>query len=384
MSFRTDAFEQEVARLRTSGVEVTEVSRPEDPVRAAVFRDCDGNPFFLWDDGSWDEGPSALDAVSVPVDVRRLTRQGYEEVVRLDLGPTVAFVAIHMTVDGRAFGGVRIVDYPSEEDALDDACALAGAMSRKLLLAGLRGGGAKTVVIRPKTDREIALRRLGAFIESLGGRYHCGGDLGFTADDEAALRMETGHVACGSIGNSTARTVRLAMDAACTPRSVAIQGLGAVGLPLAEGLRADGIEVIAADIRDVSGFDLVDPGSILDTGADVFAPCARGGVIDFRAARNLRCKVICGGANNPLATFGVAGTLHSAGIVYVPDFVANVGAAIEGVSRTLGEADLVEERLLRVASLTRELLEAAKAENCSPLRVALARANAAVARARGG
>jgi len=34
-----------------------------------------------------------------------------------------------------------------------------------------------------------AVTALGAFIDSLGGRYHCGPDLGFTAEDGAALSV---------------------------------------------------------------------------------------------------------------------------------------------------------------------------------------------------
>ena len=39
-------------RLREKGVLVEEISDKDDPVRAAIFRDEDMNPFFLWDDGS--------------------------------------------------------------------------------------------------------------------------------------------------------------------------------------------------------------------------------------------------------------------------------------------------------------------------------------------
>ncbi len=52
LSYKTDDIDGEVARLREKGVLVEEVSGEGDQVRAAIFRDEDMNPFFLWDDGS--------------------------------------------------------------------------------------------------------------------------------------------------------------------------------------------------------------------------------------------------------------------------------------------------------------------------------------------
>lgn len=298
---------------------------------------------------------------------------GFDEVVRLDLGGTVAYLALHAVVRGRAFGGIRIRPYLSEEAALGDALDLARAMSRKVVLAGLLGGGGKTVMIEPPAgvDRAACMARLGEYIESLGGRYCCGPDLGFTAADDAALRSTTRHVACSGMSVATARTVRDTMFAVRPDiRRVALQGLGAVGAPLARMLEARGVEVVACDVRPEVEGALVEPDAILDEPADVFAPCAAGAVLDRDAVRRLRVGLVCGGANNPFASSGDARRLHARGIGYVPDVLSNCGAAIVGVSTTLGESDRIEERLAAVGPLAREICERAERENRSSHEVA--------------
>ncbi len=289
---------------------------------------------------------------------------GYDDVHRLEVGGTVAFVALHAVLRGRAFGGVRIKRYDTERAALDDALALARAMSRKVVMAGIPGGGAKTVIMEGG-DRTAAVRSVGEYIESLGGRYCCGADYGFTPADDAVLRSATKYVACGDLAPATARTVVLAMRAIIDARVVAIQGLGAVGRPIAEMLKASGVRVIGSDVK---GGDL-EPGRIYDVECDVFAPCALGDVLDDATIPRLKCKVVCGAANNPLAVDG--DELRRRGIVYVPDFIANSGATIKGASTTIGEGHLVESRLNAVGPLVKEIVNRAAREGRSPQDVAV-------------
>lgn len=280
----------------------------------------------------------------------------FDEIHRVECGDTVAFVVLHAVLRGRAFGGIRIRDYPGEEAALDDAKRLARAMSRKVVMAGIEGGGGKAVMIAPRGDRAEAVRRLGAFIESLGGRYYCGSDLGFTRDDLATLAGETKYVACGDLGPWSARTVRACMDVVAAPNTVAIQGFGAIGRPLAELLR--GSRVIAADLQPIAGVESVRAERIYDVPCDVFAPCAAGGVLDAETIPRLGCAAVCGGANNPLATDDDALRLRLRGITYVPDFIANSGATIKGASTAIGEEDRIEPRMAAVADTLREVLAA--------------------------
>ena len=74
---------------------------------------------------------------------------GFDEVFRVECGGAVAYVALHAVIGGHAFGGIRIHEYDTEAAALDDAKALALAMSRKVVMAGIEGGGGKTVMALP-------------------------------------------------------------------------------------------------------------------------------------------------------------------------------------------------------------------------------------------
>lgn len=302
----------------------------------------------------------------IPVD-------GYDAVYRVDCGETEAFVALHTKFGGRAFGGIRICAYELPEQAQADALALARAMSRKLALAGIRGGGAKAVLIEPPegVDRSECVRRLGAFIESLEGAYCCGPDMGFRPDDDLILREATRFVAVPGMSAATSVGVHQALLAAAGQvRRVVIQGFGSVGRPLAERLADSGVEVVVADPRPVTGFPTVPVDEVYDIPCDVFAPCAMGGVLDANTVSRLQCRVVCGGANNPFATPGDAARLARRGIHAVPAVLANSGAAIVGASTTLGEEHLIEERLARIASLVRHVLQRAVSEERTPLDVA--------------
>ena len=300
----------------------------------------------------------------------------------MECAGAVAFVALHAVLRGRSFGGLRIWPYESEEEALLDALALSRAMTRKVVLAGIEAGGAKAVLIAPRTHRAAALRALGEFVESLAGRFNTGPDMGYTADDDRALREATRYVACGDFGDATARGVRIAMRAVVSePRRVAVQGLGAVGRRLAELLLEDGVHVVGSDFRPVSlpGVELTDPDRVHATDCEVFAPCARGGVLGPATIPELRCEVVCGAANNPLLTAEDADRLLARGVTLVPDFVANAGAVIQGASTVLGEADRIPERMAAIADLTRTVVSRARHAGRSPLEVAAELADARTA-----
>lgn len=313
----------------------------------------------------------------------KLNMAGFDEVYRLECGGTVAFVALHAILHGRTFGGIRIRRYPNEEAALADALDLARAMSRKVVMAGIEGGGAKAVIMEPDPARRAdAVRDLGKFIESMRGRYSCAADLGFTPEDEAVLKAATRYAAREDLTPHTVRSVLIAMRTVIEPQSIAIQGLGAIGRPLAEDLRMAGVRVVASDVRPVKGFDSVPPEAIYEIPCDVFAPCAIGGVLNMVTIPRLRCRVVCGAANNPLATDDDADRLHKRGIVYVPDFISNCGATAYGASAAAGEPHLVEERMNRIGPLTREIVDRARKEDRSPHRVAIAMADERIATAR--
>ncbi|MCX4240116.1 Glu/Leu/Phe/Val dehydrogenase dimerization domain-containing protein [Paraliomyxa miuraensis] len=283
---------------------------------------------------------------------RRGPGAGYERLLvvqRPALGLR-AIIAVHSTRRGPAFGGIRRKRYASEGEALTDALELAEAMSHKCALAGLSAGGAKTVVLDEgdTADWSAAYEALGAEIEGLTGSYVCGPDLGTGARELAAVRRTCAHVnpEGNDAGVSTAAGVHAGLRAVwralgsspAAGRTVAIQGLGSVGRALARALREEGVVVLGADLEPDAcraaaalGVRIVDPSALLSEPCDVLMPCAGGHVLEASTIERLRCRAVCGSANNQLATPSDAARLRDRGILHAPDVVVSAGAVIEGV-----------------------------------------------------
>jgi leucine dehydrogenase len=282
-----------------------------------------------------------------------------------------AVIAIHDTTLGPATGGCRMWNqYPTEMDAIEDALRLARGMTYKYAAAGVNLGGGKAVIIGdPKRkDREPIFRLLGKFINRLGGKYITGEDVGTTLKDMEYIRMETEHVVtlptylggAGDISPMTAFGTIRAMQACCkhvygsndiSGKRVAVQGLGAVGHNVVKQLKDLGAEVVVTDIDSEKvnaivqqhGVDKVDPEKIYEVECDVFCPCALGKVINDETLDRLRCKIICGSANNQLAEERHGELLEKKGFVYAPDYITNAGGTIFDTDR-LGVGGVSHER----------------------------------------
>ena len=73
--------------------------------------------------------------------------------------------------------------------------------------------------------------------------------------------------------------------------------------------------------------------------ADVFAPCALGAGLNERTIPEIRARLVCGAANNQLATPEDAGRLAARGILYAPDYLVNAGGVISVARGALGLDD---------------------------------------------
>ena len=80
---------------------------------------------------------------------KRLETDDYEQLVYCyDAAVGLkAIICIHDTTLGPALGGLRIRDYQSEEEAVEDVLRLARGMTYKSAAAGLNLGGGKAVII---------------------------------------------------------------------------------------------------------------------------------------------------------------------------------------------------------------------------------------------
>ena len=90
-----------------------------------------------------------------------------------------AIIAIHDTTLGPAWGGTRLWDYNSEQEALTDVLRLASGMTRKASVSGIDVGGGKAVIMaKPEQKTEALLRAHGRCVETFKGRFMTGEDVG--------------------------------------------------------------------------------------------------------------------------------------------------------------------------------------------------------------
>ncbi|HWG33864.1 MAG TPA: Glu/Leu/Phe/Val dehydrogenase [Gemmatimonadaceae bacterium] len=294
-------------------------------------------------------------------------------------------IAIHNTTLGPALGGTRFWSYASDEEAITDALRLARGMTYKNAVAGLNLGGGKSVIIGDNrtSRREMIFRAHGRFVESLGGRYVTAEDVGTSTSDMDFVHMETDYVA-GLAGKSgdpspvTAHGVFRAIQASAMYRwdsddlegkTVSIQGCGNVGRHLAKALDKAGAKVIVSDIDPdrvawvlaETNATAVEGDAIYSVEADIFAPCALGGIINDATIPKLKVEVVSGAANNQLLEERHGDMLQERGILYAPDYVANAGGVINVYSELAGwdakrsfrKADEIYDTILGVFEIAR-------------------------------
>lgn len=295
-------------------------------------------------------------------------------------------IAIHSTTLGPALGGTRFWNYASDDEAITDVLRLSRGMTYKNAVAGLDLGGGKAVIIgdNKTADREKVFRAHGRFVERLCGKYITAEDVGTSPKDMDYVLMETKSVA-GLAGKSgdpspvTAHGVFRSIQACAkyrwgtddlTGKTVSIQGCGHVGEYLAKELHEAGAKLIVTDIdKDrvnnvvkATGATAVQPDEIYGVKADVFAPCALGGIINDKTIPQLKVEIVSGGANNQLLERRHGDILEEKGILYAPDYVANAGGVINVFGEVAGwdsgrahkKADEIYDTILKVFEIAKK------------------------------
>lgn len=297
-------------------------------------------------------------------------------------------IAIHSTALGPALGGTRFLAYDDDDDALADVLRLAEGMTYKAAAAGLGHGGGKAVIIGdPRQLRSQGLlAAYGGFVEDLHGMYITAADIGTDCADMDLIARTTTHVVgrsreaggSGDSGISTARGVYKALEAVldvtfglCSPRDlrVGVEGAGKVGARLVSMLASEGATVLVTDpsrgalermgqIPNVMSVPTMDGMDI-----DVYVPCALGGTLTMESVEHIRARIVCGAANNQLASPDVDAALADKGIVWVPDYVANAGGLIQVAGEAAADSpEAVGFRIDALGNRVREILAIASTD----------------------
>lgn len=298
-----------------------------------------------------------------------------------------AIIAIHNTKLGPAIGGCRCYHYAVPELALKDVLRLAYAMTLKAAAAGLPHGGAKSVILKPKTmtNRKDIFRAFGDFVHDLNGKYIAAVDVGSTIEDMTTMAERTPYAIGAALPGrvdidpspSTALGVFRCIQAAiqfkwgrddCKGLRVAVQGVGRVGYHLAKHLVEAGAKVTVADVSEDNiahamktlDVTVVSPDAIDSIDCDIFSPCAMGGTINLPMIQHNKAKIIAGAANNQLAHHTYARTLKEAGVLCLPDFFINAGGLINAATvYTYQNLQMAEDKVNELYDKTLALLKRA-------------------------
>ncbi len=314
-------------------------------------------------------------------------------------------------------GGIRRHDLgASELDVIVDGLNLSRGMSFKNFAARIPYGGNKmTVMMDPL--RLDDLESLGFIAYCLDhSRSFTGPDMGFPIELADALKRHftinaTGGPSgpLGATGTPTAygtylavkEAARFAFGSAELGRcKIAVQGLGAVGFPLCEHYIREAARLYVADIdpRPIdwlkrlhpgAAIEVVDPARILSIDADIFSPCAVGGVITAENIPSLKFRIILGGANNQLKASSqdeeivLARLLDKQRVLFQVDWWHNLGGVLCGCEeyekQDKASMDGVRARLSELCpASTRQNLTEARDRHVTPTENAYTRAEAAI------
>src|SRR5262245_26805665 len=326
------------------------------------------------------------------MEITEIEVDGYEKVVRCrdQKSGLHALIAIHDTTLGPALGGMRMLPYASEDEALFDVLRLAKGMTYKSAVADTGLGGGKSVIIGdPKKKSPELFKAMGRFVDSLGGRYITAEDMNIGIPDLESVRTQTRWVSglsreAGGSGNPSPYTAWGCMQGTravlrevwgsedFTGKRILLQGVGAVGGRMAELFKERGAHVIicdinaerVADLRKKHGFEVVPDDGHESIPCDIYAPCARGATLNDETIPKLRCKAVAGCANNQLREPRHASVLRARGILYAPDYVINAGGIINvgmefapggyDEQRSMARIDRIYDQLKKVFELARE------------------------------
>ena len=314
-------------------------------------------------------------------------------------------MGIHNTRRAIFSGGMRRHELDKPEiEVISDGLNLSRAMSFKNIAAGIRYGGAKTVVHMDPPDMNN-MDQLGFLAYAIDKcRATASPDMRMPKDMAAVMRdnfslqwLSGPGSPLGPSGIPTAHGVFHAIKQALKFKtgsdsfkgvSAAVQGLGEVGMLVAELLAGEGAELIITNRNMAKAGELikkypenkitvVPEDEILYVSADIFSPNAVGGVITEENIPDLKFKIIIGGANNQLRASDIedeirlAKLLDKRGILFQVDFWHNCGGVIvafdeyELGTNTTVEA-VIEKVAARVSKNTREKLAEAKARGVTP------------------
>ena len=260
---------------------------------------------------------------------------------------SVFIVAENKPDDHPANGGLRLLNYETDIECLQDGFRLANLMKSKhdLYSTGFSGGKIVARSSNISSVKEKLISVTSELLESLNGRMITGCDLNTDINDMEKLFKLTPHVlaavnskvdasaatAMGVIGAFEAFQAYLPCDLF---NGVLVHGCGSVGRIVATELIKKDIKTFVVDIdikkTDIKGaISLGNDKNWFRKNFDVILPCSISGLIDTNISQFLlNTKAIISAANAPFSNNIIPEKLKNSKVVIVPDPLVNAGAVI--------------------------------------------------------
>lgn len=345
--------------------------------------------------------------------ILRLIKSGRHELVEILYDSTwdiCSIAALHQTSKEYTVGGIRRSLMPKPEiEVINDVLNLSRSMTFRCAAADLPCSGACLGLHAPQSNPEN-LDTLAGFLSYISRRYKVkwGIESGFS---QAELKKISGYAEqlitnkhSDLIASCSAYSIFIAIkqaleyrypDGKLSGKSIGIEGLGKLGSQLALLLLKEGADVIVTDMNPDqiqefvklhtpeygSAITAASPGEIRMQMGHVFVPCGYSGALSRDNIHEIKYHIVVGGANNVLLSNSIseeidlAEKLHRYKILYIPDWIANIGAVICAtdiiLTNNVPVLEEIQQKIEKIcAPLVKEILIQSRKQGKYPLDLA--------------
>lgn len=301
----------------------------------------------------------------------RLKQLQGHEFIYMALSPTNDFlyiIAVHSTKAGQSIGGIRLKNFETADDGINEVLSLSIGMSKKNVEIPISMGGGKSIVLAKDTNTfkrlKTALQNdisdegyatldfIASCLNRLQATYIAGKDENISSDVMVALLARSLHVSClnekvggvKDVSEITARWVFAGIKGSIfaihgaeniAGKRILVKGVcGSVGTYLAKLLVKEGAIVYGYDIAEKLSLvkpedgiiPIYDYNEFLSMEAEVLSPNASSQTVDEKVLELFKGKIICGAENSQLKNPEIAEELfREKGIYLIPEYLLNSG-----------------------------------------------------------
>jgi leucine dehydrogenase len=240
-------------------------------------------------------------------------------------------------------GGLRLLNYQTTEEAIDDGIELARAMSLKHDIYNTGFSGSKIVARGEVTSKTkfLLINAVAKCLNELKGEVYTGCDLNTNLADMKDLNNLSPYVLAANntlVDPSYATAsgiygcIRSIMREDINKKSFLINGVGKVGAAIFEILKKNGAEIYLRDIirenEKKEGGNSLENRDWVTFPVDCLVLSSSSKIITPEIAKKLQCKNIVSATNNPFSNKEVEKILTERSINWLPDTISNAGAVI--------------------------------------------------------